>query len=106
MGATLKGDLTKRMRRGEKRVVKARQDTAKDIRDGAAARSRVDTGAMQKGWQTAEVDDDTSQVGNAVEWVIYNELGTRHMSAQPMLYPAVEVARKPFVQRIRDAYKP
>ncbi len=105
MPAKLTGDLTKRMRRGERRVTAARKATAKDIQKAAKARSRVDTGLMKRSWQVAEVDDDTSQVGNTVEHSRFNEYGTRHMSAQPMLIPAVEAARKPFVQRIRKAYE-
>ncbi len=106
MPATLKGDLTKRMRRGERRVAAARVSTAKAIRDGAARRSRVDTGQMQAGWVVAEVDDETSQVANPVEHSKYNEYGTSRMAAQPMLHPAVEAAREPFRRKIRDAYKP
>lgn len=104
MPAKLTGDLTTRMRQGERRVVEARQATAKDIAAGAARRSRVDTGEMRAGWTTAEVDGETSQVGNPVDWSRFNEYGTRYMSAQPMLHPAVEAAREPFRRRIRQAY--
>lgn len=104
MPATLKGDLTKRMRRGDRRATAAVRSTAKDIQKAAKARSRVRTGQMAKGWQTADIDDHTSQVGNAVRHVIFNEFGTVRMSAQPMLYPAVEAAREPFRRKIRKAY--
>lgn len=105
MPATLTGDLTKRMRRGEKRVAEARKSTAKSIAQGAAQRSRVDTGQMKRGWKTAEVDDDTSAAYNAVEHVKYNEYGTRYMSAQPMLHPAAEAQREPFRRKIAKAYE-
>lgn len=107
-GATLKGDLTKRMRRGARKVAAAVPATAKEIRKTAAARSRVDTGRMRAGWQAVEVattgDEVKWQVGNPVEHVIYNEFGTVRMSAQPMLFPAVESAREPFRRRIAKAY--
>lgn len=105
MAATLKGDLTKRMKRGERRVTAARKSSAKTIARGAARRSRVDTGEMQQGWQTAEVDDDTSAAYNPVAHSVHNEYGTRHMSAQPMLHPAVEAEREPFRRKIRKAYE-
>lgn len=105
MSATLKGDLTKRMKRGEKRSATAVRQTLRDMQKTAKARSRVDTGQMKAGWQTAMLDEHTGQLANAVEHVKYNEYGTRHMSAQPMLTPAVESARGPFVQRIRKAYE-
>ncbi len=103
--ATLKGDLTTRMRRGEKRAATAVKDTLKDMQGTTQARSRVDTGRMRAGWQTAMQDDHSGYLYNRVPHVKFNEYGTRHMSAQPMLHPAVEQARGPFIQRIRKAYE-
>ncbi len=104
-GAKLTGDLTKRMRRGERMAASAVRQTVRDMQKTAQARSRVDTGAMKDGWVTAMIDDFTGQLGNPVKHVIYNEFGTRHMSAQPMLKPAVESAREPFIRKIRKAYE-
>lgn len=105
---TLKGSLTKRMVRGERRTAKVVEKTAKNIAAGSARRSRVDKGEMRDGWVAVEVqtsgDEVKWQAGNPVEHAIYNEFGTRRMSAQPMLTPAVEAAREPFARDIRKAY--
>ena len=105
MSATLKGDLTKRMRRGEKRASTAVKQTLKDMQKTAKARSRVDTGQMKRSWVVAMEDDHSGELANTANHSKFNEYGTRHMSAQPMLHPAVEQARGPFIQRIRKAYE-
>lgn len=79
--------------------------TAHDIEAGAKERSRVDTGQMQSGWQTAIHGAFEAEVGNAVEHSIFNELGTETMSAQPMLIPAVEAARGPFERAMATVYR-
>jgi HK97 gp10 family phage protein len=67
---------------------------ADQIKDGAVRRSRVDTGEMRDGWQV-EGEDGQYTVYNDVEHAVYNEYGTAHMTAAPMLHPAVdEVAAK------------
>lgn len=43
-------------------------------------------------------------VANPVEHTLYNEYGTVNMAAQPMLVPAVEEARDPFLQAMGLAY--
>ncbi len=105
MPATLKGDLTRRMRKGERGAATAVRQTLRDMQKTAQARSRVDTGQMKAGWITAMHDDHSGALANTVEHSKYNEYGTRHMSAQPMLHPAVESAREPFRRRIRKAYE-
>jgi len=107
--------------------------TAFDIEAGCKARSRVDTGAMRAGWYTSTfdangfeaaaaaaqsaggkdvklvtpsaypADDLEAIVGNAVEYAIYNEMGTVHMSAQPMLGPSVDAVLEGFFQGIERA---
>lgn len=55
----------------------------------ARRHSRIDTGDMIQGWQW----NDTNAGGvlfNPVEHTVYNEYGTRYMSAQPMARPAAE----------------
>lgn len=59
--------------------------------------SRVDTGEMRKGWTRRRIGHwSRGQAGyrvfNPVEHAIYNEFGTRNMSAQPMLRPAIKHA--------------
>jgi hypothetical protein len=68
----------KRIRRG-----------AELIKVGAQRRSRVDTGAMRAGWHV-EPAGDGFIVANDVDYAIYNEFGTVHITAQPMLHPAAD----------------
>jgi hypothetical protein len=74
------------------------EKTATDIAAGAKERTppRVDTSAMLNGWEAKEVGDLEWEARNPVEYTIYNELGTRHMAAHPMLIPAAEEARPGF----------
>ena len=105
MPATLKGDLTMRMRRGERRSATAVRQTLRDMARTAKARSRVDTGEMKAKWTVAMEDDHSGWLANTAAHSKFNEYGTVRMSAQPMLHPAVEEARAPFRQRIRKAYE-
>ncbi len=107
MGArvTLTGDLAKRMRRGERMVATAVRATLRDMDKTAQARSRVDTGQMKAGWTVSMEDEYGGYLSNGVRHVVFNEFGTVRMSAQPMLHPAVEEARGPFIRRVRKAYE-
>jgi HK97 gp10 family phage protein len=74
------------------------------IQAGARARARVDTGEMRarlRGEMTGEFE---GRVIGGARHTIYNELGTRYMSAQPMLVPAAEEATAPFHRMLRDAW--
>ncbi len=102
---TLTGDLTKRMKRGEKRAATAVRHTLRDMDRTAKARSRVDTGQMKAGWTVSMEDEYSGYLSNGVRHVVFNEYGTVRMSAQPMLHPAVEEARGPFKHRVRKAYE-
>ena len=74
---------------------------ALDVAAGAKVRTppRVDTGGMMGGFM-AEAEEDGDElryvVWNTQEYHIYQELGTRHMSAHPMLIPAADENREPF----------
>lgn len=105
MPAKLTGDLTKRMRAGERKTATAVRQTLKGMQKTAKARSRVDTGRMKAGWEIVEITDHSGVLRNTVRHVVFNEYGTRHMSAQPMLHPAAEQAREPFRRRIAKAYE-
>jgi HK97 gp10 family phage protein len=70
----------------------------------AKAKSRVDTGNMRGGWQHHVLGVYEGMVFNLVSYTIFNELGTVHMSAQPMLRPAMEETRPEFEHEIRLAY--
>lgn len=76
-----------------------------DIEGGAKVRSRVDTGQMKNGWHSVDHGTADGEVRNGVEHAIYNEFGTRHMSAQPMLHPSVEDARPAFEAGVRSLYE-
>ena len=102
---TLKGDLAKRMRRGERMTKTAVQNTAKDIAAGAQRRVPVDTGHLKASLHVDKLDDLAALVSTDVHYAKFVEYGTRHMGAQPYLIPAAEAARKPFEQRIRKAYE-
>lgn len=75
-----------------RRVILARRGD--EMRAGAARRSRVDTGDMRDGWEWRETNEG-GYLTNEVPHTVFNEYGTRHMSAQPMARPAFdEVAPK------------
>jgi HK97 gp10 family phage protein len=92
--------LDRRLRQMPARIQVARRQAAENIKQGAANRSRVRTGKMQKGW-SVEHGAEESTVSNGVPYTIFNEYGTSRMSAQPMLTPAVEEERSKFVEAIR-----
>ena len=100
--------------------------------EAEANTSRVDTGAMQAGWFAVTPDgSDFEQVaeralslrpegqvvekpalgeagtealiGNVMDYSIFNEMGTVHMEASPMLIPAMEAAEEPLTQAVKAA---
>lgn len=110
-GAKLTGDLTKRMRRGEKRTGQAVQSSTKRIAKGAQTRAPRDTNHLaDESISVERIDEHTAyvvvQTADAThpEYSRFVELGTRHHAAQPFLIPAVEAEREPFVRKIRKAY--
>ncbi len=62
---------------------------------------RVDTGAMKNGWRVTQEHPFQRTIFNTQSYAQFNEYGTVHMSATPMLTPAVEQYR----QKITDAWK-
>lgn len=70
----------------------------------AKEKSRWDTGNMRGGWQHQSQGTYEGIVLNLVEYTIFNEFGTIHMTAQPMLRPAIEESRQEFEREIRSAY--
>jgi hypothetical protein len=71
--------------------------TARDIAAAASANTtRVDTGAMKNGFQVEMQGDLTAVVFNTQDYFPFHELGTRYISAAPMLVPAAEKARPAF----------
>lgn len=81
------------------------QQAANNIVAEAKARSRVNTGAMQAGWQSRRAEGDNSyEVFNPVYYTVFNEFGTVNMPAQPMLAPAVEQERQEFPHRLQEMW--
>lgn len=91
------GAILARVQRGGSTAV---QETIAEIRDEAARRSRVDTGAMRDGWTAAMTGPAQGTVFNDVPYTAYNEYGTVHMPAQPMLAPAIDRARPRLLARV------
>lgn len=89
----------------ERKVAAANEKTAFDIVAGCQARSRVDTGEMRAGWDAVQAGPTDWYVYNPVEHVIWNEIGTTSMSAQPMLEPSVEENREPHAAAVAEAYR-
>lgn len=96
MSSSYRSHIPQKLAQAEERAVQVVEKTARDIEAGCKIRSRVDTGQMKNGWAAVPFGPMTWEVANHVEHVIYNEYGTRHMSAQPMLGPSVEQARPAF----------
>jgi len=42
-------------------------------------------------------------IGNVMDYSIFNEMGTVHMDASPMLIPAMEAAEEPLTQAVKAA---
>lgn len=70
---------------------------------GAQVRSRVRTGNMRGGWQSHN-EGLEGIVFNLVDYTIHNEYGTIHMSAQPMLRPAIEEVEPEFKAEVGRIY--
>lgn len=67
-------------------------DVAKDMHDGARAAAPVRTGALRNGIKhhpgnPAEVTASSLEGGGLREYALYNEFGTRYMSANPFMMP-------------------
>lgn len=89
--------------------------TASDIEIGAARRSRYDTSPgreddprphMRDLWTHDKTGDLEWTVSNDSDHVLPNEYGTIHMSAQPMLHPAIDEARPAFAQGLARLLEP
>lgn len=81
---------------------RAERMVAEDMRDDMKSRVRVDTGELRDSIRIEEAPDGL-RVGPGDEQkdkALANEFGTRHMSAQPYVVPAVESARRKFPETI------
>jgi HK97 gp10 family phage protein len=67
-------------------------DVARDMHQGAQAAAPVRTGALRRGinlqeGNPAEVTASSLEGGAPREYALYNEFGTRYMSANPFMMP-------------------
>jgi len=104
MPAKLTSRLSQIADDAEDRTEAAVERTVFAVEGGAKRRARVDTGGMRAGLQGRKTDRFGGVVEGLAAHTIYNEYGTRHMSAQPMLTPAAEDAREPFYRALREAW--
>jgi HK97 gp10 family phage protein len=80
------------------------QVTALEIQKEAATRSRVDTGNMRSGWRTRKDGTLEWTILNEVNYTAFHEFGTRYISPQPMLVPAVERMKPKFFQALEKLF--
>ena len=66
--------------------------------------SRVRTGLMRSEWQFDVITFTEARVFNLVRYAVYNEYGTRYMSAHPMLRPALAETRDEFAHFVAEIY--
>lgn len=75
--------------------------TALDVEGYAKTVVPVDTGNLKNSIQTMMESDVSAVVGTPVHYAIYVEFGTSRMAARPYLLPALERAKKPFVEAMK-----
>lgn len=80
------------------------QKTAHEVEAGAKARARVDTGNMKGAISAQSTGLLSARVSAGADYTIYNEYGTRYMSAQPMFVPAAHEAEAPFIAAMRQVF--
>jgi len=71
----------------------------------AKSRARVDTGNMRREIRWSSTGQFTGQIEGGADYTVYNEYGTRYMTAQPMFGPAGEIVRPLFEQEIYNAVR-
>jgi hypothetical protein len=67
--------------------------------------TRVKTGAMKAGFKVREIEVGHGghfEVYNTQDYFPFHELGTKHISASPMLVPAAESERARFIHAHRN----
>ncbi len=69
----------------------------------AKLKAPVDTGFLRNSIQVLRVTDREALIGVGAEYGIYQEMGTRFMSARPFMRPAVENNRERIAEIIRQA---
>lgn len=95
-------------REGRERVLAALRvevmRAALDVQRGAKVRSPVRTGRLRNSIAVDPAPDGLkAKIGTNVEYAPFVEFGTRFMSAQPFLWPALVEVAPSFRERIRHA---
>ena len=90
--------------RSEDEVQGIIENTLLNVENSAKGASRVRTGSMRAGWTSEMIGEHEGVVYNLVDYTVYNEYGTRHMAAQPMLAPAVEEHEPAMLEALKEVY--
>lgn len=96
----LLGRMKELQTRKPKEVADAVLASANDAKDFAAPLCRVDTGYMLSRDQVRVLNQYSAEFFNDCDYAIFNELGTRFMSAQPWMAPGFEYGRARLVTRL------
>ena len=77
------------------------------IAGDAAKRAPLDTGALRNSILAASqmISDMTYRIQDAVDYGIFQELGTSKMAAQPFIVPAIEAWREKFLKAFGELFK-
>lgn len=79
-------------------------DSARDIEGEAKARVRVDSGKTRDSIRIETKDSGlTAAIGSSYPNARFEEMGTVHKAAKPFLFPAFEVVRPKYLQRVAKA---
>lgn len=72
------------------------------VQEGASRRSRVDTGELRDSWAVAFTGPTDGEVFSDSDHAVFNEWGTRFMSAQPMLRPSIDEERPRYIAALAN----
>ena len=77
---------------------------AHDVEAIAKSLAPVDTGALENSIRAMRLAQGHWVIAPTVDYGIYLELGTRHMPAQPYLFPALERVRAAFTAALEGLF--
>lgn len=94
--------ITPALRREVSKVIKNSVEEGIQL---AKDNAPVDTGALRDEIHAEDVSDLAGSVVSAIEYAIFNELGTVKMAPSPYMTPMAEVMRPRFFSDMADAAK-
>lgn len=101
--------LVSRIRQAVERITReadeAVQETASDVRDLAKTLAPVRTGRLRKSIGKRKTRRGAAAVGTDVEYGVFQEFGTRKMSARPYLTPALEQGKEILRAKLKEKLK-